>query len=100
MLLAALLVLEREVVQPAGRRLLVVVLERGRLAGGPRVGRCGVRVLAEHDRFLGGDPGCLEDSPSAVGSGAQAGRLARGVGEGREDVGRVVELDQLGGGSR
>ena len=44
--LAALLVLERQVVQPARGRLVVVLGQRDRLAGGPRIGGGGVRVLA------------------------------------------------------
>ena len=45
--LAALLVLEGEVVQPPGGRLVVVELGHRRLAGRPRVRGGGVRVLAE-----------------------------------------------------
>ena len=66
--LAALLVLEREVVQPAGGGLVVVGVERLVLAGGPRVGGGGVRVLAERDVSSGEMPAASIRSSSAVGS--------------------------------
>ena len=70
--LAALLVLEREVVQPSGGRL--VVLERGRLAlaGRPRVGGGRVGILAEADAVSSGEmPAASIRSPAAVGSSAK-----------------------------
>ena len=98
--LAALLVLEREVVQAASGRLVVVELEARRLAGRPGVGRGGVRILAERDRLLGRDPGGFEE---VLGRGrlfGVPGGFPGCLGEGREDVGRVVQLDELGRRSR
>ena len=51
--LAPLLVLEREVVQAPGSRLVVIDLDVFRLPGGPRVGRGGIRILADTDGLLG-----------------------------------------------
>ena len=50
--LAAFLVFERQVVQPARGRLVVILGERDRLARRPRVGGCGVRILGQRHAFV------------------------------------------------
>ena len=97
--LAALLELEGEVVQPLGRELVVVDVGRLRLGGGPVVGRGRVRVGPPIETASSMPiPAASSRSPSAVGSAREAGRLAGGLGERLVDVGRVVELDELGRG--
>ena len=49
-------------------------------------------------RLLRRDPGGLEQVALGGRLGRQPGGLAGGLGEGGVDVGRVVQLDQLGGG--
>ena len=93
--LAALLELERQVVQAMRGRFVVVGIERQRLAGGPRVGGGGVRVLADRHGLLERDPGRLEDVGLAGRLGGEPGGLARGLGERGVDVGGVVELDEF-----
>ena len=98
-MLAALLERERQVVQPP-RGAPSSSASRGVQAPrGPVVGRPGVRRRAPSiaDRLVGRDAGHVHQ---VVGRGrlvGQAGLLARRLGERGEDVGRVVELDQLGG---
>ena len=52
---------------------------------------------ADRDALVGPDPGGIEELALRSRLGGQAGGLARGVGEGLVQVGRVVELDDLGG---
>ena len=80
------------------RRAASCVVGRRRLVatGGPRVGRADVRVV-ERERLRGRDVGGLEQVAGAGRLGLQPGGLAGGLGERRVQVGRVVELDELGG---
>ena len=69
--LAPLLVLEREVVQAVRGGLVVVRIERQRLAGRPRVGGGGVRVLADVATVSSIEmPAAARTSCSPVGSAA------------------------------
>ncbi len=97
-LLAALLEGQSQVVQALGRfflrlgRFFVVV------AGGPIVGCGGVWVLgSERDRILRGDVRSAQQIAGGGGLGSQAGLELGGLGEGGEDVGEVVQLDELRG---
>ena len=103
-MLAALLEGQRQVVQAArgvvGVEWLVAVA-----AGGPVIGRSlvieaqlGVAAGAgDADALVGRDPGGVEQVVGGGRLGGHAGLLAGGLGEGGEDLGRVVQLDQLGG---
>ena len=100
--LAALLVVEREVVQAAG------ALPRRRrhraFAGWPAAHESAAAAYGSSptgaDVSSGAMPAASSRSSPAVGSAAMPGGLAGGLGEGREDVGRVVQLDQLGRATR
>ena len=96
--LAALLVLEGEVVQPARGRLVVVLASSE--IGWPAAHESAAAaygILAERDALLGRDPGDLQQVALGGRLGRHAGRLAGGLGERGVDVGRVVQLDELRG---
>ena len=81
--------------------LVVVRVERVGLAGRPRVG--GARRTGPRRRATvssGEMPAASRTSVLAGRLGGRPGRLAGGLGERGVDVGRVVELDELGGASR
>ena len=104
-MLAALLERQRQVVHAARGVLGVGRLALRGLAARPLVGRAGIArvgdlVLADSDadRLLGRDARRLPSGRRwRLARLGQAGLLARGLGERGEDLGRVVQLDELRG---
>src|SRR5260221_9780800 len=87
--LAALLEVEGEVVQGGCGGGLVGGGLDGRLTGSPRIGRAGIWIGGARLRAVGVADRRRPEISSHVG--------VLGIGEGLEDVGRVVELDELRG---